>query len=98
MAEVRRTEDAEADLTAVWLYIADDNPRAADRTILALMEAEDRLARFPEIGRRRTDLVADLRSWATGSYVIFYRPTEDGILTIRILHGARDAGEVFSDS
>ena len=60
------------------------------------MEAGDRLARFPEIGRKRGDLTADLRSWAVGSYVVFYRPTEDGILTIRILHGARDAGEVFS--
>jgi toxin ParE1/3/4 len=97
VAVVRRTADAETDLTDIWVYIAADNPAAADRTILALLEAEDRLARFPEIGRLRADLVAGLRSWAAGSYVIFYRPMEDGILTIRILHGARDAGDVFSD-
>ena len=97
MAEVRRTEDAEADLTGIWAYIAADNPSAADRTILALFEAEDRLAQFPEIGRSRAELVPDLRSWAAGSYVIFYRPIEDGMLTIRILHGARDASEVFSE-
>lgn len=53
MKAVRRTEEAEADLTEIWVYIAADNPGAADRTLLGLMETEDRLAAFPEIGRLR---------------------------------------------
>jgi len=30
-----------------------------------------------------------------GNYVIFYRPIEDGIVVIRVLHGARDLPELF---
>lgn len=98
MGEVRRADEAEADLTDIWTHIASDNPPAADRVIIALLEAEERLARFPELGRFRSDLNLDIRSWAVGSYVLFYRPMEDGILTIRILHGARDLGEVFPET
>ncbi len=32
----------------------------------------------------------NLRSFPIGSYLIFYRPMEDGIQLIRVAHGARD--------
>jgi toxin ParE1/3/4 len=95
VARVRRTEDAETDLTEIWVYIATDNPAAADRTILALQDAEDRLARLPHIGRTRDELSAGLRSWPVGAYLVYYRPEAGGILTVRILHGARDAEALF---
>lgn len=90
-----RSDRAEADLTDIWVSIAKDNGPAADRVVLSLIEAEDRLALFPELGRLRPDLPGQLRSWPVGAYLVFYRPTEAGIVVIRILHGARDLGEAL---
>ena len=30
-----------------------------------------------------------------GNYIIFYRPSEQGIELLRVLHGSRDIPEVF---
>jgi toxin ParE1/3/4 len=39
----------------------------------------------------------NLRSFPVGSYVIFYRPIEEGIEVIRVLHSARDIEDIFAD-
>ncbi|WP_373508754.1 type II toxin-antitoxin system RelE/ParE family toxin [Thiocapsa sp.] len=56
MAVVRRTAGAEEDLVDIWLYIAADNPHAAD----LLLEKIDRtcmlLAGNPLLGRARPEI------------------------------------------
>ena len=47
------------------------------------------------IGRNRSELLDDLRSFVAGSSSIFYRPTDDGIYILRIIHGARDIGPLI---
>jgi toxin ParE1/3/4 len=47
------------------------------------------------MGRIRSDLLPNLRSFPVGNYVIFYFPADDGIEVIRILHGARDIQQLF---
>ena len=90
-----RSREADEDLTEIWVRIAADNPAAADRMIHALLDAEVRLAAFPNTGRPRDDLRPALRSRAVGSYVIFYRAMEAGIFVIRIVHGARDIDDLL---
>jgi len=95
MPAVFRTSQADADLTQIALHIAEQNPGAADRW-LDLIDAKCRaLSRMPEIGRKRFDLAAGLRSLAVTNYVIFYRPVSNGIQVIRVLHGARDIPVLF---
>ena len=53
------------------------------------------LAEMPESGRQREKLAPELRSFAVGNYVIFYRPIENGVEIVRVLHGARDLPPVF---
>jgi toxin ParE1/3/4 len=36
-----------------------------------------------------------LRAWPVASYVIYYRPTDEGIEVYRVLHGARKAEELL---
>lgn len=96
--QVTRSREADEDLTAIWVRIAADNPAAADRTIHALLDAEIRLAAFPETGRRRDDLQPALRSRVVGSYVVFYRASEGGIFVVRILHGARDIDDLLAET
>lgn len=53
------------------------------------------LADMPGIGRSRAEFEPELRSFAVGSYVIFYRPLADGIEIARVVHGARDLDRIF---
>jgi len=48
-----------------------------------------RLANQPLMGRSADHLLPGLRSFSSGEYLIFYRPDEDGVCVVRILHGAR---------
>lgn len=53
------------------------------------------LARQPEIGTVRDDLLPGLRVWPIVKYVISYRPSDDGIEVVRVLHGARGYGKLL---
>ena len=41
------------------------------------------------MGRPVEHLLPGLRSIPVGNYLIFHRPEEDGVLIVRIIHGAR---------
>ncbi len=95
MPSVSRTSQAWIDLTEIALRIAEQNPDAADRWLDLIDEKAQALSRMPEMGSKRYDLAPGLRSFAVGNYVIFYRPASNGILIIRVLHGARDIPAIF---
>lgn len=95
MARLRISRDARFDLDGIWLDIAADNVQAADRLIDAILHQYSQLARHPYLGRLRKELRRDLRSWAMGSYVIFYIATGDLVEIVRVLHGARDLPPLF---
>jgi toxin ParE1/3/4 len=46
------------------------------------------------IGRQRPEIASGIRSFAVMSWVIFYRPHDEFIDIVRIVHGARDVGEL----
>lgn len=98
MPRTKREPKAAADLEDIWLHIAIDNVDAAERLIRQIYDAEDRLAEFPELGRARPELGRDIRSWAVGSYVVFYRISGAAVEVLRILHGARDLGEALDEN
>jgi len=95
MGRILLTRQAEADLLEIWSYVADDNPAAADDLLDDVDATCTRLADAPHSGRLREELAPNLRSLPVGNYVIFYRPEVDGIVVIRILHGARDLPELL---
>ncbi len=77
-------------MAEIWSHIAADNEGAADRGIASLHERFTTLAENPMAGRGRVELLPNLRSFAAGSYTIFYFPMEDGVEVMRVIHGARD--------
>lgn len=100
MSHVHKFLQAELDLLDIAEHIAEDaGPRAAHRFIDELDEKLTLYATQPEAGRARPelseDLQSDLRSFPFGRYVIFYRPMEDGIAVVRVLHGSRDIPALF---
>ncbi len=92
---VIRTLRAEEDLIEVWMHIARDDPRAADRVLDALERRTMLLARHPEIGRERPDIALGVRYLASGNYLILYRIGEDRVEIVRYVHGRRDLNEVI---
>ena len=90
------TDQADQDLLEAAYYIGLDSLEAADRWIERIHRALERLAQFPLMGRERSELAPHLRSFPAGSHVIFYRPLDDGVEIIRVLHGARDIDAMFN--
>lgn len=95
MNSFRLSPAARSDLDEIWLYIARDNPAAADKLIQILVSKFPMLASMPNMGRTREELSPRLRSLPFGRYVIFYRPMENGVEIARVLHGARDLPPLF---
>lgn len=95
MAIVVKRPRAELDLLDLWDYIADDSLDRADEFLDRIEGKLQTLARNPGLGRKREELLAGLRSFPIGSYVVFYRAIEDGIDILRVLHGSRDIEEIF---
>jgi toxin ParE1/3/4 len=93
---VRFASSAEADLLDLWLFIAEDNPTAADKVLDSIYGTAMLIGTRPEMGRVRPELADGLRSFPTSThYIIFYIPDSDGVSVIRVLHHARDIDEEY---
>ena len=94
MARFKLTALARSDLREIRDFIAEDNPQAATRYMRILKEKCQRLADTPGLGVQREEYCG-LHRFPVGDYLIFYRPTAEGIEVIRILHGARDIQRIL---
>jgi toxin ParE1/3/4 len=87
---------ADRDLDEHAAFIARDNLEAGRRFYDAAAQAFEQLAMMPEMGSPRifrNPALAGLRLWRIPGFechLIFYRPIQDGIEVIRVLHAARD--------
>jgi toxin ParE1/3/4 len=97
MARVLRRPKAAEDIAAVWDFIADDNPDAADHWVDQLDTQLRLLATQPPMGRARDELAPGIRSFPFGRYLVFYLPISDGIYVVRVLHGTRDVDTAFGE-
>lgn len=91
MAQIKRSRDALRDLTSIVEYIAEENPSAAERWLLAIEELFKLMAAYPGMGELvATRRFGQVRRRSFGAYVIYARERSDGIFIVRVLHGARD--------
>jgi toxin ParE1/3/4 len=91
MGKLRYSHSAEQDLLEAWLYIAADNPTAADHVLDSIEREAVLLSEQPRMGRERPELAPGIRSWPTSTrYVLFYVIDGEGISIARVLHHARD--------
>ena len=90
MPRILRTRAARSDYDEIWSYLAVRDLTAADRLIDQFDATLESIAATPRMGRKVEELAPNLRSFPVGNYLIFYRPLEDGIQLIRLVHGARD--------
>ena len=86
---------ADADLDEIHAWIAENDPRAASRTINRIVDSVRRLADFPGSGQDRPEVGKDVRSLVSGKYVILHRVGADSVDIVRIVHGARDLARLL---
>ena len=93
------TNSALRDVDDIWVYIAAENPRSADRMIERIYGEILRIAASPRIGHTRLDLVSQksLLFWVVAGYLIVYRTTAAETTILAILHGSRDVPAVLRE-
>jgi toxin ParE1/3/4 len=93
---------ADQDLDDHAAYLAQE---ASLETALRFLDAAARtfhtIASMPGLGERREtadprlDGLRVCRVEGFERHLVFYRPTDDGVQVVRVLHGARDIDQVF---
>ncbi len=81
---------AAQDITEIWEYIAQDNPRAAGRLREELLSRIRAVVPFPNQGHRRPDLTSrPLRFVLVREYLIACAPEEKPLWVVSVIHGRR---------
>jgi len=87
---------ARQDLLDIRDYIARDSSESARRVLAALRSSFAKLAEMPEIGHLREDAGGEpLRFWLVYPYLVVYRPHSKPLQIVRVLHGAREIGNLL---
>ncbi len=87
---LRFSLQAAEDLESIGDFIAEDNPARANSFVEELQERCQEMSRHPTAFPLRAELEPGLRIGVHGKYLIFFKSTDEEMLVVRILHGARD--------
>lgn len=89
------SRQAEQDLEDIWCYLQQQDKLQADNQISQIINRFPMLSQFPDMGKKRDNLLVGLRSFPVPPHIIFYNKTSDSIQIIRILHQSRDIDNQF---
>ena len=92
---------AERDLDDIWYDLAEKSGsiEIANRMVDSITDRFLLLARFPHLGRSRSDdFGSGSRSFVVGDHVIVYTVEGDDVLILRVAHGRRDFDKLFPRS
>lgn len=94
---LRWMPQAHEDLFEIYCLIGLDNPAAAERIITAIQERIETLAKYPRMGRRRSDIRPSMRIVVKIPYLILYNTEPDTdhgavkvVNIVRIVDGRRN--------
>ena len=95
------SKEADTDTDDIEFYITLDSEDAGRRFSAAVRETFTFLLENPGAGRMRervSNQSLAIRQWPVrgfSNYLIFYRPIDDGIQILRVLHGAQNLSDVL---
>ncbi len=91
MASIFWTVGARDDLRDIVEYIATDSPTYGASTAERVLEAVDRLRRYPRLGRVVPEYDdASIRELIVGNYRVVYRLRRQRVGIVAVVHGTRD--------
>lgn len=92
MKRIRVSRHAARDLDRIWQYVAADanSLEVADQVVDSIVGHFALLAKQPQAGRAREDIDSGVRSFPSGSYLIYYRELKSHVVVSRVLHGKRE--------
>lgn len=89
--QVQWEDEALDDLRQLVEYIAEDDPAAARRLGMTVVDKVQTLASQPHLGRRYSSLKEEeIRVLPVPPYRIFYRVEIQRVIVLAVWHGARD--------
>jgi toxin ParE1/3/4 len=95
----RITPRASRDIETIADYLATQSSLdRAERFLTGIDSTLQRIAQFPQIGRKRDELYPGSRSLSYEQYLIFYRLLNDDIEVLRVVSGYQDLTALFDDS
>lgn len=102
MVNIETSNHAKQDLIDIWLFIAEDNSRAADLFLDKLGKTVEKLANLPFIGLRKKELELiwpdkDIRLWPVDSYIIVYENCSSSIRVLRVFNSSLDYTRLTED-
>jgi len=84
--------EARRQIHEIWHYIALDDPQAADRMVIRLVRAVEKLAHFPHLGRPGRERSRELVVSGT-PFIVVYRVEAEEIRIGTVVHGAQRGAE-----
>jgi toxin ParE1/3/4 len=87
--KVRFAAPASAELDAIYSYIVQHNPEAAQRINIRIRAVAEQLGEIPHIGRSTNRPNIRIRVVTPYRYLIYYTIKDDEIHILHIRHGAR---------
>ncbi|KQO75342.1 type II toxin-antitoxin system RelE/ParE family toxin [Rhizobium sp. Leaf262] len=88
------TTAAREDLFDDHIYIALENPAAADRFVFDLEAKVRAFAEGGLTGVKREELGPSLRSFTYQKRIIVFQATEEELIVLRVLHGHQDLSAI----
>ncbi len=101
---IRRCPAVRRDLVEIFVRLSrQGSVKTARRFLSEVDKSFDRIANRPGIGARFEPGESNLEQLRVATvsrfkhYLVFYRPIDDGIEVLRVLHGARDIQNILAD-
>ena len=94
MARLRFSKHAEDSLRGIWLGIAADNPRAADRIVDRIQAACRHLRDHPHLGRAHPEIAAGARVLVVDRWLILYEVVDSDVVVRSVVDGRRERTEL----
>jgi toxin ParE1/3/4 len=79
------------------VFEASGSIETAERLVDAIYGRILLFGRHPHLGRQRDDLLAGIRLFPVGDYVLLYRVEEADAVVARVVHGSRDLEALFDE-
>jgi len=94
--QFRLTEPAIQYIEEIADYIAKQGGLEQSERFLSKLDVKfDRIAQFPNLGRRCDEILPKLRSLTIDNYLILYMPIEQNVEIFRVISGYRDISALF---